>query len=157
MRKFEVISEKQYQKDFNSNSNFKSIIIPTRNTINSAGYDFKAAFNFTLNPGEIKKIPTGIKCCMNTDEFLAIYIRSSIGFKYNVRLTNQTGIVDSDYYNNLDNEGHIWISFQNEGDKVWEINQGDKIAQGIFQKFYVVDDEENIDNTRSGGIGSTGK
>ena len=36
-----------------------------------------------------------------------LLVRSSMGFKYNVRLCNQVGIVDSDYYNNPDNEGHM--------------------------------------------------
>ena len=52
---------------------------------------------------------------MNEDEVLFLIVRSSMGFKYNVRMTNQTGVIDSDYYNNETNEGHMWISLQNEG------------------------------------------
>ena len=44
-------------------------------------------------------------------EFLGIYIRSSLGFKYNIRMCNQVGIIDADYYNNKDNEGHIFCMF----------------------------------------------
>jgi dUTP pyrophosphatase len=78
-----------------------------------------------------------------------------MGFKYNVRLCNQVGIVDSDYYNNIDNEGHIYVALQNEGDKTFSIKKGDKFAQCIFQKYLVVDDEKEIKLTRSGGFGST--
>lgn len=46
---------------------------------------------------------------MNEDEVLFLIVRSSMGFKYNVRLCNQVGIIDKDYYNNIDNEGHIFI------------------------------------------------
>ena len=66
------------------------------------------------------------------------------------------GIVDSDYYNNPDNEGHMFIKIQNEGKEVLKINKGDRFAQGIFNKFYLVDDD-CADKDRTGGFGSTGK
>lgn len=47
------------------------------------------------------KIPTGYKATFESDEMLMIVVRSSVGFKYNVRLTNQVGIIESDYYNNV--------------------------------------------------------
>ena len=90
-------------------------------------------------------------------EILYIYPRSSIGFKTGIRLSNTVGIVDADYYNNPDNEGHIFIKFFNPTDKDYQIHIGDKIAQGIFAKYLVVDDEEEIKTERSGGLGSTGK
>ena len=62
-----------------------------------------------------------------------------------------------DYYNNPDNEGHIFIKFFNPTDKDYLIHIGDKIAQGIFTKYLTVDDEEEIETERSGGLGSTGK
>ena len=66
------------------------------------------------------------------------------------------GIVDSDYYNNPDNEGHMFIKIQNEGKEVLKINKGERFAQGIFNKFYLVDDD-CADKDRTGGFGSTGK
>ena len=108
MRKFEKISLKEFIKDTKLTENeYNNIIMPTRATQNSAGYDFYLLEDLVLKPGEIKKVPTGIKAEMNNDEVLMIYIRSSLGFKYNLRLCNGTGIIDSDYYNNVDNEGHI--------------------------------------------------
>lgn len=103
------------------------------------------------------KIPTGIKVQMESDDMLSIYPRSSIGFKTGIRLANTVGIVDADYYNNADNEGHIFIKFFNPTDDDYKINVGDKIAQGIFTKYFVVDDEEEINTERAGGLGSTGK
>ena len=93
---------------------------------------------------------------MNGDEYLAILVRSSMGFKYNVRLCNQVGIVDSDYYNNPDNEGHIFVALKNEGDKVFKVEKGDRYAQGIFQKYLLTDDDD-ADGERTGGFGSTNK
>ena len=62
-----------------------------------------------------------------------------------------------DYSNNFDNEGHIFIKFFNPTNENYSINVGDKIAQGIFTKYLVVDDEEEISTERAGGLGSTGK
>ena len=66
-----------------------------------------------------------------------------MGFKYNVRLCNQVGVIDADYYNNEDNEGHIWLRIQNEGDKAVEFKKGEAIAQGIFMK-YLTTNSDNI-------------
>ena len=156
MRKFEKISVEQYEKDLKDVCSYDDISVPTRSTKHSAGYDFKSPIEFTLNPGESKKVPTGIKASMNEDEFLAILVRSSMGFKYNIRLCNQVGIVDSDYYNNPDNEGHIFIKIQNEGTEALTINKGDRFAQGIFMNFLITDDDMSFGD-RTGGFGSTGK
>ncbi len=156
MRKFCVISNKQFNIDFNGiDARYDDIVIPKRNTMYSAGYDFYIPYDLTIKSGEIVKIPTGIKVMLNSDEFLGIYIRSSLGFKYNLRMCNQVGIIDSDYYDNIDNEGHIFVKLKNEGDSDIVLKKNDRFVQGIIQKFYVVDNEDNLMNTRVGGIGST--
>ena len=80
-----------------------------------------------------------------------------MGFKYNVRMCNQVGVIDSDYYNNPDNEGHMFIKLENHGDRDYEVHVGDKICQGIFSKYLTVDNEEEIENVRTSGTGSTGR
>lgn len=153
MRKFEKISKDNF---FNSvpNGNYEDIILPKRSTKNSAGYDFYSLYDITIKPNERVVIPTGIKVCMNEKEFLGIYIRSSLGFKYNIRMCNQVGIIDADYYNNKDNEGHIFVCLQNESDKEVAIKKGDRFVQGIFMSYLITDDDCATD-TRNGGIGST--
>ena len=153
MRKSEKISFKQFAKDVDD-GNYSEIVLPYRKTKHSAGYDFISFLDITLKPGEIKKIPTGIKVCLEDGEFLGIFVRSSMGFKYNVRMCNQVGVIDADYYNS-DNEGHIWIKIQNEGDKDYSVKKGQAMIQGIFMKYLTVDDEEEIKTLRNGGIGST--
>ena len=156
MRKFEKISFEQFSKDIkNDKELYNSYNLPIRKTKNSAGYDFESLYDFTLKPGEIIKLPLGVKVCMNKDEVFMLYVRSSQGFKYNVRLCNQVGIIDSDYYNNPDNEGHMWIKLQNHGDKDYIVKAKEAICQGIFTKFLVVDDEDEPTNVRKSGIGST--
>ena len=155
MRKFERISEKEFLKDV-SNGNYEDILLPKRSTKNSVGYDFYSLYDITIKPNEIVKIPTGIKVCINENEFLEIFIRSSLGFKYNIRMCNQVGIIDADYYNNKDNEGHIFVCLQNEGDKDFVIRKGDRFVQGIFMPFLITDDDSTT-SRRIGGIGSTNK
>ena len=155
MRKFERISEKEFLKDV-SNGNYEDILLPKRSTKNSAGYDFYSLYDITIKSNEIVKIPTGIKVCMNENEFLGIFIRSSLEFKYNIRMCNQVGIIDTDYYNNKDNEGHIFVCLQNDGDKDFVIRKGDRFVQGIFMPFLITDDD-NTTSRRIGGIGSTNK
>ncbi len=155
-RFFEKISFEEFQKDIkNDKELYDSIKLPERKTKYSAGYDFIAYEEIVLKPNEIKKIPTGYKAKFLSDEVLMIFVRSSMGFKYNVRMTNQVGIIESDYYNNIDNEGHIYVSLQNEGTKDFVIKKGEGYAQGIFLKFLTCGDE--VLNERVGGLGSTNR
>lgn len=155
-RLFEKISFEQFKKDICDDKElYKSYNIPKRSTKESAGYDFESIIDFTLKPGEIKKIPLGIKADMNSGEVLFLIVRSSQGFKYNVRMCNQVGVIDKDYYNNNENEGHMWIKLENHGDKDYIVSKGDKIIQGLFMPFLTVDGEESIERVRTSGIGST--
>lgn len=156
MRYFEKISFEQFKKDISNDKKlYNEYNLPKRQTKYSAGYDFESLFDFTLKPGETKKMATGVKVNMNSDEMLMIVIRSSLGFKHNTRMCNQIGIVESDYYNNPDNDGHLFVKIQNEGINDLVIKKGDRICQGIFVKFLTVDNEEEIKNKRTSGIGST--
>jgi len=153
-RYFEKISYEQFKKDIEEEKNlYNEYVLPTRKTKYSAGYDLIAINDFEIAPGEIKKIATGYKANMLEDEMLMIFVRSSMGFKYNVRMCNQVGIIDKDYYNNIDNEGHIFVKLQNEGNEIFRIKKGEAYAQGIFTKFLTCGDIVN--DERTGGIGST--
>lgn len=157
-RYFEKISWEQWQKDIGTELEvYNQHELPKRQTKYSAGYDFRSPIAFILHPGEVKKVPTGVKFTMQEDEFLMLVVRGSMGFRYNVRMTNQIGIFESDYYNNESNEGHAWISLQNHGSEDYVVRIGDRIAQGIFTKFLMVDEEEPIIVERKGGFGSTDK
>ena len=159
MRKFEKISFPQFKKDIGDNINLYNLYsIPKRSTKNSAGYDFESLIDFVIKPNETIKIPLGIKVCMHSNNFLMITVRSSMGFKYNVRMVNQVGIIDSDYYNNSDNEGHIMIAVYNHGTSKIPIARNCRIAQGIFYKFLCADNDISTKTEkRHGGLGSTGE
>ena len=156
MRKFEKVSFKQFKKDIvDDRELYDNYSLPMRKTKYSGGYDINSLINHELLPGESIVVPTGVKSTFKDDEILMVVIRSSLGFKYGIKLANQVGIIDADYYNNEDNEGHILVKLENTGKQMFKINIGDRIAQGIFVKYGIVNDEEEIENTRKGGIGST--
>lgn len=146
MRKFEKISWEQFKKDVTDDKElYESYLLPRRETYQAAGYDFFALYDYTVKPGEIKMIPTGVRACMESDDVLLLLTRSSMGFKWNVRLCNQVGVVDADYYNNPGNGGHMWIKIQNEGDKDYVVKKGDGMCQGMFVKYLKTDDDTETD------------
>lgn len=144
------------KRGFERITGYKHVNLPKRKTKQSAGYDIESAADAVITPGETKLIPTGLKAYMKPYEWLGIYIRSSLAVKYGIVLANSVAVIDSDYYNNPDNEGHIMLPVRNVSKAVYNIRKGDRIAQGIFHQYYRVDGDKT-DGSRIGGIGSTGK
>lgn len=158
MRYFEKISFEQFKKDIKDDINlYNSIELPKRSTSKSAGYDIRSMEKGIIKPGEYKRFKTGLKVAMNDDEVLYIYSRSSLGYKHGVTMVNSVGVIDADFYNNPDNEGHFSVCLINHGDEEFKVDIGDRIAQGIFTKYLIVDNEEEVKEKRLGGIGSTNK
>lgn len=158
MRKFERISFEQFKKDVCDDMKlYEKIELPKRGTSLSAGYDIRSVVHEIIKPGESKVIKTGIKVFMQEDEALFIYIRSSLGFKYDVCLSNNVGLIDADFYNNPENEGHINLKIINHGKEDFEIKIGDRVVQGVFMKYLKVTDETNVLTKRIGTSGSTGR
>ena len=132
------------------------INLPKSKTSESAGYDIECAEAIVIDPKETVLIPTGLKAFMHYDEYLAIHVRSSMAIKRGLILVNSTGIIDSDYYNNEDNEGHIMIAMYNMTNEPVALLKGERIAQGIFCKYLLTHDDDAC-GIRVGGIGSTGR
>lgn len=135
---------------------YDHIELPKRATAGSCGYDIRTPFSICLSIGHSVKIPTGI-CARITDGWWLMCVpRSSIGFKYRIQLANTCGVIDSDYYGNVDNGGHIFIKLYNAGDKEFTASAGDAIVQAIFVPYGITADDTALE-TRIGGIGSTGR
>lgn len=134
------------------------INLPVRKTKFSAGYDIEAAEDIVIP--SFKKgmaptlIKTGLKAYMQGDEYLKLCNRSSNPKKKGLILANSIGVVDSDYYENPDNDGHIMFAFYNIKDEDTVIKKGEAIGQAIFEKFLTVDNDI-AEGTRMGGFGST--
>jgi dUTP pyrophosphatase len=136
----------------------KGVNLPKRSTKYSAGYDFEAvedtivpSFKPGMNPTLIK---TGVKAYMQDDEMLCLYNRSSNPKKKGLVLANGVGIVDKDYYGNPDNDGLIMFAFYNVKEEDILIKKGERIGQGIFEKYLIADGDE-AQGIREGGFGST--
>lgn len=176
MIKFEKVSLEQYIKDMKEyfpsvkeeiiEKLYDSIKLPKRGSKGSAGYDIYSPISFTLSSSNSListmfswtdkpiVIPLGIKAQMPEDMFLTVVPRSGVGFKSGTYLANTIGIIDSDYYNNKQNEGHIMVKLV-PGFESLAVIAGDRIVQGIFTRYYITDDDE-ANETRNGGFGSTG-
>ena len=151
IRGFEVISD-----EFRKHPNIE-IKLPKRGSSKSAGYDICTPVDIIIPPNGISDaIQTDIKAYMLDDEYLEIVPRSSIGFKKGLMLINTCGIIDSDYYNNVDNDGNIGFKFKNLTNETVEIKAGERILQGIFKKYLTIDNDD-CDIIRTGGVGSSGK
>lgn len=150
MRKFEYVAE--------SKREYGGALpdMPKRATKHSAGYDFYSPIDMQIEAQGTAMIWTNIKAAFNEDEVLLLCVTSGMG-KRGIMLSNNIGVIDSDYYNNLNNDGNIGFRLYNFMDKPYVIHKGDKIGQGIFTKFLTIDNEQKIDNVRQGGFGSTDK
>lgn len=132
---------------------YEQLQLPKRATSGSAGYDFFSPVTWDLAAGETVLIATGLRVKIQAGWVLQLYPRSSFGFKYQLRLANTVGIIDSDYYE-ADNQGHIMIKVTNSGNKPLHVNAGQAFAQGIFVPYGITDDDQASGN-RHGGFGST--
>ena len=165
--KFHKVSEARFLEDWKDTFGeisaeevqeiYKGISLPVRATAGSAGYDFFAPVEVTLQPGETVKIPTEIRVEMEQDWVLKCYPRSGLGFKYRLQLNNTVGIIDSDYFYS-DNEGHIFAKLTNDTNegKTLVIPAGTGFMQGIFVEYGITVDDA-AEGVRNGGFGSTTK
>ncbi|TVY12432.1 dUTP diphosphatase [Candidatus Phytoplasma pini] len=138
-------------------SKFKNekINLPRRQTFLSAGYDLESAIDVQILPRQTVLVPTGIKAFFDYDKVLCVYARSSL-IKKNLMLSNGVGIIDSDYYNNTQNEGHIFVALYNLSDKnAVLIQKNERIAQCILQNFYLTKNDLASKRIRDNGFGST--
>ena len=163
--KFEKVSFEQFKEDWLNSFPlapeeqiemiYNEILLPTRSTTGSAGYDFYLPDKVALHKYETVVIPTGIRCKIDDGWMLAAFPRSGHGFKYGIHLANTVGIIDADYYG-ADNEGHIQIKLVNDSlltkDVIFDTHTA--FCQGIFIPFGITVDDK-AEAKRCGGFGST--
>ena len=126
--------------------------LPERSTVASGGYDFFNPEKVEIEPHSLKLIKTGIKSQFPSDFVLKLYNRSSNPKKKGVMLANGVGIVDADYYGNPDNDGEIGFMFYNFKDEPVIFEAGDKLGQGVFERYFTVTNEDELTNERVGRI-----
>lgn len=144
MRRFEIA------KNFEN----QGVILPQRKTSKSAGYDLRSLTDVTILPDDSAVLETGVKVCMEQDEVVLLYIRSSLAFKKGLMLSTGVSVIDADYYNNSDNDGHILLSIRNVSNEPQHIEKGERVAQAVFVNYMTVL-HDMVSKKRVGGIGST--
>lgn len=153
------------------------ISLPVRKTKNSVGYDIEAAEDTGIPSiwktvfANVKKflsgnteyetfkptlVKTGIKSYFGKDEVLVLANRSSNPGKKGLVLANSIGIIECDYYENPDNDGHLMYAYYNFFPTDTVIKKHEVIGQAYFQKFLITDDDK-AEGKRLGGFGSTDK
>lgn len=136
--------------------NAKDLPFPRYATVGSSGMDIYAAVNseVTIEPGEIKLIPTGFYLSIPEGYEAEIRPRSGLALKHGITLVNSPGTIDSDF------RGLVCVILTNLGKEPYIVRRGDKISQMVFKETVNADFElcEELDETvrASGGFGHTG-
>lgn len=142
--------------------NFKKVRenakVPTRGTSGAAGMDMYACIDesITINPGELKIIPTGIAVALPSADYgVFLYARSGLGVKHGICLANGVGVIDSDY------RGEICAGLCNVSNEPYTIQPQERICQMVVAPVVMAElnQVEELDDTLRGGgkFGSTGK
>jgi len=87
VRGFEEVSEQHKKVNIETT-------LPTRGSKQSAGYDFYSKEQVVIKPGKQYVFWSDVKAYMMPGEVLEMYVRSSIGIKKGLVLSNGTGIID---------------------------------------------------------------
>ena len=119
---------------------------PERSTVGSAAYDFKYPISLFIKNFPVR-IPTGFKWNPGATKpdfsdkrvVLQLFPRSSLGFFYGLKEPNVVSLIDSDYYNNPSNEGHIYVNLQATQDCY--IPEGTGYIQGVVSDYHVMEDD----------------
>ncbi|MFH1193880.1 MAG: dUTP diphosphatase [bacterium] len=133
----------------------KSLPLPQYQTPGSVAFDLASSVDATVNPKEIKLVPTGLIIQAPAGHMLMLSSRSSLALKKGLMMGNGVGIVDADYCGPND---EIKIQLVNITGEPVEIKKGERLAQGMFvpvtrEEFEEVETMEKSDSR--GGFGST--
>jgi dUTP pyrophosphatase len=135
--------------------------IPKVGSERAAGMDLRAnvksALGFlVLEKNEAVQFGTGVRVQIPEGWVGLVMPRSGLGFKYEVKLVNTTGVIDSDY------TGEIQVKIRNGNEKEMVIEDFSRICQMVIVPHYkLYDNIEIVDeliSTERGekGFGSTG-
>ena len=135
---------------------YADAVIPTRGSIEAAGYDLYAYIDneIIIKSHETIMIGTGISLEIPDGYFGAIYARSGLASKKNLRPANCVGVIDSDY------RGEVKVALYNDSKEVQLVEKNERIAQIVILPYLNVDFNETDNLSESdrnqGGFGSTG-
>ena len=131
--------------------------LPAYATTGSSGMDLRAFLSESLQVQPLQRVlvPTGISISLPQEYEAQVRPRSGLAIRHGITCLNSPGTIDADY------RGEIKVILINLSDQVHTIENGDRIAQLVFQKVEKISWTEVsfIDETErgSGGFGHTGK
>ncbi len=135
----------------------EGVQLPQYETEGASGLDVRAYLKdgaVTIQPGEYKMIPTGIKMDIPVGYEVQVRPRSGLAAKHGVTVLNSPGTIDSDY------RGEVKVILINHGKEAFVVNSGERIAQFVISKViqadFVLSDELSESERGEGGFGSTG-
>ena len=134
-----------------------NVKLPSYKTKGASGMDIMAFIKEPINikPQSSALISTGLSVAFSEDFEIQIRPRSGLAAKNNISVLNTPGTIDSDY------RGELKILIFNHGNKDFEVNCGDRIAQMVLIPVVKMELKEtnNLPETirGEGGFGSTGK
>lgn len=135
---------------------FEDVKLPTYATDGSGCFDIYA--REIEDDTHLSSIwSTGLKFEIPNGYVMLVYSRSGHGFKYDVRLANCVGVIDSDY------RGEVKVKLTCDDDNLTyiPIQSGDAIAQGMIIPYeqVVFEEVQELSSTvrGEGGFGSTNK
>jgi len=130
--------------------------LPSYETLASAGMDLRANIDtpVILKPLERAIIPTGLHIALEVGYEAQVRPRSGLAAKKGITVLNAPGTIDADY------RGDIGIILVNLSNELFEVNDGDRIAQLVIAKHeraeWQVVEELSQTQRGQGGFGSTG-
>lgn len=130
--------------------------LPAYATNGSAGMDLRANIEepIILQPMQRVLVPTGIKIALPIGYEVQVRPRSGMALKHGITCANTPGTVDADY------RGDVGVILINLSDKPFTINDGDRIAQMVVNKYERIEWEPvtELSETKrgEGGFGHTG-
>ena len=152
--------------------------MPAYARVGDAGMDVFALEDITINPGETKIIPIGIKVAIPSGYELQVRPKSGRAAKTKLRVANTPGTIDSGYRDEVGviieniepNIADLTYDFNDDGKPVitsvlhgksYTICKGEKFAQLVLSEvptatWTQVDTIEAFEGNRGGGFGSTG-
>ena len=136
----------------------REIPAPRYATDGAAAMDICACLDapLTIPAGERAVIPTGIAIALPSKEYVALmFVRSGLGIKKGICLSNGVGVIDSDY------RGELRVGLSNRSNEDYTIMPGDRISQlmvvPVMCPIPVFVDELDETERGEGGLGSTGR
>lgn len=152
--------------------------MPAYAKVGDAGMDVFALKDITINPGETKIIPIGIKVAIPSGYELQVRPKSGRAARTKLRVANTPGTIDSGYRDEVGviieniepNIADLTYDFDDDGKPVitsilhgksYTICKGEKFAQLVLSEvptatWTQVDTIEAFEGNRGGGFGSTG-